>query len=76
MRNSTLYCDVPVGLVVTGLVDPLGVPDMGECMMLIGTVGIFFAAAHSMFETWGKPSTPHESAVPQQNAGPALALPA
>ena len=65
MRKNTLYCDVPVGLAVTGLVDPLGFPEMGECMMLIAVLGIFFAAGRSIFETWGKPAAPGETRVPQ-----------
>ncbi len=65
MRKNTLYCDVPVGLAVTGLVDPLGIPEMGECMMLIAVLGIFFAAGRSIFETWGKPAAPEQTSVPQ-----------
>ncbi len=65
MPKNTLYCDVPVGLAVTGLVDPLGFPEMSECMMLIAVLGIFFAAGRSIFETWGKPAAPEATSVPQ-----------
>ena len=64
MRQNTLYCDVPIGLAAAGLVDPLGVPEMGECMMLIAVLGIFFAAGRSVFETWGPPSAPEATSVP------------
>jgi hypothetical protein len=57
------------------LVDPLGIPDMGECMMLIAAAGIFFAAGRSIFETWGKPPMPQDAARPQV-ADAASALPA
>ena len=65
MQRNTLYCDVPVGLAVTGLVDPLGFPEMGECMMLIAVLGIFFAAGRSIFETWGKPPMLVAAPAPQ-----------
>jgi hypothetical protein len=65
MSRTTLRCDVPIGLAAAGLVDPLGVPEIGECMMLIAVLGIFFAAGRSMFETWGKPGAADAMSVPQ-----------
>jgi hypothetical protein len=65
MRQNTLNCDVPIGLAAAGLVDPLGIPEMGECMMLVAALGIFFAAARSMFETWGKPPITSDATVQQ-----------
>ncbi len=67
MSRTTLRCDVPIGLAAAGLVDPLGVPEMGECMMLIATLGIFFAAGRSIFETWGRRPVQAESSVLQDD---------
>lgn len=70
MRRNTLNCDVPIGLAAAGLVDPLGVPGTGECMMLVAVVALFFAAGRQMFEMWGEPSTP--KATVEDGATPAL----
>lgn len=66
MKRNTLSCEtLPIGIIGTSYVDPLGVPDMPECMMLIAAVGIFFAAGRSIFESWGKPPIPQDATVPQ-----------
>lgn len=74
MKRNTLCCEtLPIGIIGTSYVDPLGVPDMPECMMLIAAVGIFFAAGRSIFDTWGKPPVSQDATVLQDAD---LALPA
>ena len=59
MRRNTLYCETPVGLAALSSVDPLGMPEMGECMMLIVAVGIFLATGQAIFKAWGRPAAPY-----------------
>jgi hypothetical protein len=76
MKRNALRCEtLPIGIIGTSYVDPLGVPDMPECMMLIAAAAIFFAAGRSIFETWGKPPTEIAANVPE-NTGPVSVLPA
>lgn len=73
MSKSRLHCDVPVGLAVgTSSVDFLGVPEMGECMMIIATLVLFFAAGHAIFRIWGKAAAPKATVPESEGFGAAV----
>lgn len=63
MQRHTLFCSASAGIAGSASVDLLGVPEMGECMMLIAVLGIFLAAAYAIFEVWGKPTASPETIV-------------
>jgi len=63
MHRQTLFCGAPAGIAGSASVDFLGVPDMGECLMLIVAVGLFSAAVYAAFKVWRKPADPRHTDI-------------
>ena len=61
MHRRCLFCSAPVGVAGSSSLDMLGVPDAGEAMLLIVTVGIFLATGYHIFQAYWKP----KPALPQ-----------
>lgn len=54
MYRQSLFCSAPAGVVGGASLDMVGVPGVGEAMLLVVTLGFFLAMGHWIFRRWGK----------------------
>jgi hypothetical protein len=56
MHRQSLFCTAPAGVASTASLDMIGVPSLGEAMLLVVAVSFFLAMGYWIFQGWGRPS--------------------